>query len=661
MKSWAVILKSLKFLIRSKGSAAVVLLGPLLIVLIIGAGFYDSSENQLNIGVHTQDNSELTLRFLENLNTEENNIIKFDSEEKCVASIKESVALTCIIFPENFKIEDKKTNEVKFYVDESRINLVHQLIASLTQNLDIESTQVSSEITTEMLRILALTEKNINENIEQTKDLQELLNNAQELNKNSETKLTNVEDSSISVNIMSISSEVSNVQSQISSLRSKASETIDSSTKLINAITYNGSEVTNLNYAIKELNESINKTKTTKTTLNEISNNLAEAGLKVDALKDRLKASRTTRLEVLTNLENISLTFIQLQKQSKTIQDKQLEIKKNIESFTLTEAASIVQPITTTIEPVTTNNNKLTYSFPYLLMLVIMFIGMMLAGTIIFMEKDSRAYFRVYTTPVKQSYFAVMAYLTSALILIAQTLLILVIVHFALSVPIFSNIGITAITIILSMSVFILIGMFLGYLFSTSEAIMMSSIALGAVMIFFSNLILPLETLAPIIQTIARFNPYVIASETIRKAMLFNATFATMWLDLLILLIYTIIIIGAIIILNKTTQAKFLTKKLMKNKKNQITVPEDQYLIIQEKGLVIKDTVGLINALRNMTGKEYNELTNTNNMFADWLEIRSAKKQAKQIRQLKNKQRNGKLYSKRNQAIDILMKYMNKK
>ena len=57
---WEIIKKDFKLLVRSKSSALVVLLGPLLIIFLVGLAFNTSSMYNLKVSVYSESYSDLT-------------------------------------------------------------------------------------------------------------------------------------------------------------------------------------------------------------------------------------------------------------------------------------------------------------------------------------------------------------------------------------------------------------------------------------------------------------------------------------------------------------------------------------------------------------------------------------------------------------------------
>ena len=83
-------------------------------------------------------------------------------------------------------------------------------------------------------------------------------------------------------------------------------------------------------------------------------------------------------------------------------------------------------------------------------------------------------------------------------------------------------------------SVFVFLGLLIGYFSKTAEISMLISIALVALLLFFSNLILPIEAIA-YLREVAIYNPFTIAASMIKENMLLGMgiEFQTRYLSIL--------------------------------------------------------------------------------------------------------------------------------
>jgi len=652
MKWVKTLVKNFKVLMRSKGSALMVLLAPLLIVLIIGLSFAGKVENTLDVGLYLNgNNNELTNRFVTNLNTSDKSLTIFPTEQSCINAIKESVVVTCIVFPKNFVISDNNTNEVTFYVDESRMNLVYQLISSITLNVGGESGEISKEITQRLLMIVDETKKNVDATISSTVSVKAKLKGAEGLSGDIKNKVSGMDVSANPVDMNDELEGVQNISDALIDLDASANTVLIRGYEIVTALGSSNISSTSLKTSLDALKVSLNNSNDVIGNTADILDSLNAVSAEMEDLNKKLETAATVKTAVSTNVDKLDTSIKSLTADIDLIKIKQEAIASSINSFGYRSAESISNPITTKVESVSSKNNKVTYSFPYLLMLVVLFVGIMLSSTIVFMEKDSRAYFRNFTTPTKNAHFILMNYFTSLLIIVVQVAVILLAVYFGLNVPILNHIEVTIVFLFLGMTVFILIGMIIGNLFSTSEAITMSTIAIGSVLLFLSNLVLPLETLSPIIAKIASYNPYVIVSEAIRRAMLMDAGLSDMYFQIIILAVYSFVLLILVILMKKLSSTKLFERLLTRKPKQVFTVPEDHYLKLDNDKIIIRSIPELLNTLKHMSNADYNAHVKPKNVFSKWLkESLNEKRLALKIE-----------YKSLENAIKVLEKYMDRK
>src|SRR3989339_994363 len=149
---WLLTKKNLKMLIRAKGSALIVVFAPLLLILILGLSFNNSSKYGINIGVYAPVFNDEINAFISTLQEQEFEIIKYDSSlDTCIEDIKSGVVHTCITVPESFKMEDNSQKEITFYVDPSKLNLVWMIQETLQNKLNLKSQEISQTIAEDML------------------------------------------------------------------------------------------------------------------------------------------------------------------------------------------------------------------------------------------------------------------------------------------------------------------------------------------------------------------------------------------------------------------------------------------------------------------------------------------------------------------------------
>jgi len=198
-------------------------------------------------------------------------------------------------------------------------------------------------------------------------------------------------------------------------------------------------------------------------------------------------------------------------------------ISGEISGIEIRKAESIVTPITSSIEPIAIEKTHLSFMFPTLLILVIMFICILLSSTVVIREKTSKAHFRNFITPTSGHLFIFGNYLTTVLIIFVQLAIIFSVALVFFKEDIFATIGNVAIALFVVSTVFILLGMLIGYAFKSEETATLGAVSIGSIFLFFSNTILPIESMPSYVTNIARFNPFIIATDLVKKLFLFRA------------------------------------------------------------------------------------------------------------------------------------------
>jgi len=135
-----------------------------------------------------------------------------------------------------------------------------------------------------------------------------------------------------------------------------------------------------------------------------------------------------------------------------------------------------------------------------------------------------------------------------------------------------STLKVTIPILLLITTFFTLIGMLIGYLFTSEETSTLAAISIGSIFLFLSNLIVPIESMPPAVQEIAQFNPFVLSEGILKKAIIFKAELSTLVPDVYYLLGASVVLFILIFILQKFTRKHlihhlaYLARKAFKKK-----------------------------------------------------------------------------------------------
>lgn len=478
---WNIIFKNFRLLIRGKSSSLVVILGPLLLIFLVGMAFNTSSLYDLRLGVYTSSYSELTNSLVENLKTEFL-VTELDNQDECINGVKSGEFNVCAVIPPNLEVTTKES--ITFYVDYSRVNIVYNIIAVVSKQLTSKSTELSTQLTSDLLTRLDSAKVSL---VEKKTDINSLASNNNR-----------------------VMTDINSVKTNLDSLDLKDKYTVDD-----NATAAEKKLAVELNKVSDAVNRSLNLLYGMISVLTQNKDSISSVGNAVDT--------------VITTVSGLSVD----------------------------QASDIATPIKTKIEPLTTNESHINYLFPTLLVLVIMFISILLASTLLINEKATFAYFRNFITPTSSFKFLIGNFLTNWLIAIFEVLLIIVFSSIFLFKENFLVTGLLSLLILsVGAIVFILLGMIIGYTFRSSETANLAAISISSIFLFFSNTILPLETLPNYIRSIVVFNPFVIIESMLKKVILFNSSLADQGWNFLILVGY-ILIFGLIAyIINESTKRR---------------------------------------------------------------------------------------------------------
>ena len=512
-----IIKKNIKLLIRSKSSALIVLLGPLALMLLIGLAFNTSSLFDIKVGTYSGSYSELSNSIVEKLQDEQFKVIKVDSEARCIDMIKSGDVHVCTIFPPDLSL--KTNDKIVFHVDKSRINFVYIILDRISSKIATKSTELSTALTSRLLTSL----------------------------NNVDTKLTEK------------SGSVTSLSASLTESRNSVNDIIDDLNALNLNTTGNFSEVDEEIKVLEkddcavdsETGECVPNSAKYRDLRDVIENIEDEYIVLVASVKGLRDDNQGSLLNVKTKLnEDI--------KNTKDLEKTIKEINEDIGSIEIRDVARIVSPVTTEIRPVAAESTNLNYTFPTLVVLVLLFAGLLLASTTIVQEKESKAYFRNFITPTPDIIFIMGNYISSVLIVLVQ-LVIIFIVMFGITDTVVTDVALfnAFIILILLGSVFILLGMLIGYLFKSGETANIASVSLGAILLFFSNTILPLETLPGSLRDIVQFNPYIQGETALRKILLFNQGLDAVLPQIYTLVGYIALLLVAVYLLRELTKKWF--------------------------------------------------------------------------------------------------------
>jgi len=470
--------KNIKLIIRSKASSLIFFFGPLLIILSISLTFNTSSLYDLDVAVYSDTYSTLTNDIISSLGDSTYKVTKTESEEACINALKFHNAHACLVFPANMLLDNSGNNVVQIYVDSSRMNIAYILSQEISSKVAVKASKLSEDMVTKILVAL----DNVNKDLAKKKPTLDKvisdLTTSKEKTASATSKLSEIDLDYVAASTETVYDEIKKIEDNnnatYSSLRNAFKTVADSYSALTSKVS-----------AAAE-------------SLNEIENYVSNADSLASTSKERLNTVKTGFDNAIAEVGKIKITNVD----------------------------NIVNPLRTSIEPISTQRSFLTYAISTLLVLMFMFVSLLLSSTMVLNDRRSKAYFRNFITPTSDGVFLTAEFITAITVLIIQIVLSLGVIAFFIEGLSLSHFAMMGTILLLVSSVFVAMGMALGYFFKSTESVTIASMSVGIILLFFSNAILPLESIVRSVRELLYFNPFVIGESIIRQIILFNGTFS---------------------------------------------------------------------------------------------------------------------------------------
>ncbi len=567
MKVLKIISKNFKLLLRSRSSSLIVILGPLVVILFAGIAFNNASTYNIKVGFYSPTYNDLTNSYINKI-AAKYPTTKYPSQESCIEDIKMGVVHTCVIFPENLGIQNNVSNDLVFYADYSRINLVYSVIETISSSISQRSSEISSDLTSILVTKLDYVRKEVSAK-------QANLDNLTTQNSNIKTQTSTVSskiskiDTSFNVDDYKVNDLRGQISSQLSSIGGSAASAklkINDAKDRVAAINTSSVSaiISSLDSAIESLNSITAATNSSTSNTSSVSSMLNNIETKLASAKSQLNSIAATKTETLATINEINSLLDSSKQQIDILKASFEDIKKSIDSIQVTNVENIVNPVTTRISPVASEKTHLDYLFPSLIVLIIMIVSLLLATILVQMEKSSRAFFRNFITPTLDITFFTGTFITVFIVLSIQLAIILGVSTYYFKLISVGSLPELIFILTIVVSFFTVVGMYIGYLFNSIETATLASVSAGSVLLFLSSLILPMESMPAYVLQIAKYNPFVISDTSIRKVVLFATPLQNMRIDISLMAGYCILVFLAVFVQMKLIRKRFYTKFIMK-------------------------------------------------------------------------------------------------
>ena len=533
------------------------------------------------------------------------------------------------------KILSKAKKEIIFHIDQSRINIVESIIFSVGSNIEGKSEEMTEERTGEILSQIGKAIVQLDAARLEIADIVEgnLEQNTNTIKNSAESIEGDLDDAQKSLE--EAASEGDDSDNKIDSIDSSHSNLISELNILMDAledVELNGSAETAYNDVEALLDNSISNN------IESLQNLINSINSEIDTSSSSVSDIEESNIKIKNSIAEIDLLIAKLNENIGIIQVKSTEIGS-------WSGQSIENEYEISINEIVSASDASLFMFPYYLVLLILFVGMMLSSTLVVIERQSQAFFRNYTSPTG-SFLHLISRFTSTFIIIAlQVSLVLLAVYYYLKIPIFENYPVTLVILILTITLFIFLGYLIGHIFKTQEGITIAFISFGSICAFLSNLILPIETFSHSIRSTLMFNPYMLSSEMLKKSIVFHSSFTSLSMELITLSSYLLSVILAVLFLQELSFSHFTFNLGKRHVLKRPHINSDKHFVL-ETGQVIEDISQMAAAVKSMDNDELAEYgVGKNNEVALWItDVFKERRLSRKLRKAENKREMQKVF-----------------
>ncbi|MFP4190179.1 MAG: ABC transporter permease, partial [Candidatus Woesearchaeota archaeon] len=501
-------------------------------------------------------------------------------------------AHTCIEFPDDFRVGVNGSNEIKFYVDHSKTDMVEIIRNVVVERLSQRTAEISEERTEDVLSRVEAVDDIISEQAVVLKDISSELNTAEDdidealdgfeyinsLIGGSDGRMDEMDD---------LSSDMLDY-SEI--MRDEAYDAVDIGQSHIDT---NHSDYEALSKIEDRVEETYNDTHEARTDVlnliredkdgaSDIDSSVASVEEDVLSAKDSVKKSMGLVIDVGSAFAQASDDFAGIE-----------------------GTENITSPVKTKLEPVVAERAPLSYMFPTLLVMVIMLVSVMLAGTLVVVEKTSNSFFRNFVTPTSDISFIAGIFFANIIVTFTQSLLIILMASLVFGGVMLTNLLTIAVALLIISALFTLLGMLLGYLFNTQEMVSLAGITVSSLFIMLSGVIIPLEQMPEYMIKYTAYNPLLMGEGILRRSIIFQTELINeaIMRDVFMIVGFSLVLLLLVIVTQKAKKEVFLNgsnlfrkKKVTEEDVKEDDGPEGRK---EKKGLdFLEDYVGDENASR---------------------------------------------------------------
>lgn len=295
--------------------------------------------------------------------------------------------------------------------------------------------------------------------------------------------------------------------------------------------------------ANQKINDVLNVTNSTITSLNKVNQNFNDLVIELDlinqTLSDEINRSNNYVLLINQSVERIDILTIDA-----------IEQMSDLSKIDPSYASKIIKPIKQEFKTLIDINN-LQIAFPFLLSTILLFISIIFSNILTKQELESKAYLRNIIAPVNDLLYVSGMILTNFIIVGFQLIVLLIVAQTQFNINIVSNFSNFLPVIITLLFTFIFVGMAIAYLSNNVESSILISTFTALGIFLTSEAVNSIEAMPKLASIFASFNPLVVSNKVLRQILFFDVSLKNLVSDYLLLVLYFMISLVILILIAK--------------------------------------------------------------------------------------------------------------
>lgn len=515
--------KNLKVFFRTKSSAAVVLLSPILIVALVGVALYANTGQDYPLGVVSANGESID----DMIDLSMFSVTEYSSVDDCSDMLLMGSAAACVEVTKR-----KGAKDVSLLVDESREEVSILLQDRLREEISAQSEQERRDIQEDRLGSIQGVYDDLS-SIKSTLETVERRLGDVESDVSSASSSAEGIDFSVDIESDDVSNEINDFIDIVELLEEDFEAFISDAKSFLNESNLNESEKEDFEDDIDSAESNLGDG--LEDDIDDILDELDNLRDDLEDAEDDAVQTNTLRDELIEDLEEILDDIDGVISSVESSIDSSEDALITLETLGASSAEELASPITFSTDTVSSTPEEYLQTAPTLISIAVFLFSGLLGGVFVFNGRMGPSAVRERSLPLSSFTRFSINFFTS-IFLGAIQFGLLVLGLFALSnfelgfsvegLLVFGGIGIL---------ISVAIGAILGSLFNSIEGVSLSILSINALFLFFSRTFFPIDTLGVIGEYSTLINPLTLVSEGMRRTVLLDIPLYSLEFSLYIL------------------------------------------------------------------------------------------------------------------------------